>query len=71
MIWILVFLTMFAALMCMVGLSTLAFPTEARRFLVWLADMTPGQLRFLGLVVCQAGLALLFAQLLFILFVDF
>lgn len=48
------------------GLAVMALPIKFRRLLTTLADMTPGQLRFIGLFASLTSLILLAALLLFI-----
>lgn len=71
MIWFVLFLAMFSFLVAVAGLAILGFPTTTRRFFVWLADMTPGQVRFLGLAVSVIGLALMLVDILLLMFADF
>ena len=70
MIWLVLFLAIFSLIVCLEGLFTMAFPFHVRRCLVWLADMRPGQLRFIGLAVCCAGLLIMFSALLIVMFAD-
>ena len=59
--WPAILLGFLAAAFLLEGLFPLLFPDFFRRRLAQMAEMTPGQLRFVGLTLCGTGAALALA----------
>lgn len=64
--WLILFLGTLSIALGLAGLAVVALPDNARRVMVWLADMTPGQLRFAGLFICLVAMAVMLLAMLLI-----
>ena len=64
MVWVILFMGLLSIAFMLEGMAPLMFPEQIRRRLAQIAEMTPGQLRFVGLLLA-------FVTFLILLFADF